>query len=323
MDVNEMLDENSLTQRKFTARSTGAAFSDACIASQLIGIAVIFLITWATLGLLLAEIDQSVVVFILERAMYSAQLILIFVVLGYMILHGASLSEMGVRGTRFSSFFFAMIFGLGTIIVVVPIGNLFIGWLEGLGYYIPADAGEGELLPFDLTFFIADLIIVSVLPAVFEELLMRGIVLNGAKQCGTFFAVISNGILFSLFHQDPLQTAHPFMIGCVLALITLRCNSILPAMLLHFLNNAYYVVSSYFDLSVPEAYYQIVLMAGIVMFFVGLFYFLFIDRKYKYKKQISATPFLRGALPGIVFCTVVWLLVFLTNNVYFFPQIAE
>ena len=116
---------------------------------------------------------------------------------------------------------------------------------------------------------------------------------------------------------------HPFILGCVLALITLRCNSILPAMILHFLNNAYHVVSSYFDLSVPEAYYQTILMAGIVMFFVGLFYFLFIDRKYTYKKQISATPFLRGALPGIVFCTVVWLLVFLTNNVYFFPQIAE
>lgn len=50
------------------------------------------------------------------------------------------------------------------------------------------------------------------------------------------------GFCFSLFHASPEQTVYQFITGCAFAFIALRSGSILPSVLMHFINNALIVI---------------------------------------------------------------------------------
>src|SRR6185436_15251290 len=81
--------------------------------------------------------------------------------------------------------------------------------------------------------------LMALTPAVCEEALFRGAILRGfsAKLPRLTSAVIT-GALFGLYHVDIWRLAPTGLLGVVLSLVALECDSILPAMLTHFINNA-------------------------------------------------------------------------------------
>lgn len=78
---------------------------------------------------------------------------------------------------------------------------------------------------------------VCLIGPVLEEFIFRGVVLKLLQKQGVSFAVIFSAALFALFHQNVAQFFLPFVLGIMLALITVRSGSILPAILAHILNN--------------------------------------------------------------------------------------
>lgn len=87
------------------------------------------------------------------------------------------------------------------------------------------------------------LLVIGVLPAIFEESLFRGVILRGCEEkAGTLATVLIVGMSFSLYHTSPEQTVYQFFAGCVFAFIALRSGSILPSVLMHFTNNALIVI---------------------------------------------------------------------------------
>lgn len=122
------------------------------------------------------------------------------------------------------------------------LNTLFISFLERFGYQpsevkIPSLEGWGLL---------GVLLAVAVLPAVFEELVFRGLLLKGMKSFGTVGAALLCGALFSLYHQNPVQTAYQFVCGVAFAFVALQAGSILPTVLSHFLNNALIILLARF-----------------------------------------------------------------------------
>ena len=78
----------------------------------------------------------------------------------------------------------------------------------------------------------------AVLPAVFEELTHRGLVLDAIFDRGNEAQMILlSGLLFACMHTNILQFLYAFIGGCLFAFITIKTGSIFPAMLLHFVNN--------------------------------------------------------------------------------------
>lgn len=76
-------------------------------------------------------------------------------------------------------------------------------------------------------------------PAICEELLCRGVVLSGLRRSlGPVAAVLISSLLFALMHGSPWRFLPQAAVGVVLAVLTLRSASILPAMLLHASYNA-------------------------------------------------------------------------------------
>lgn len=107
----------------------------------------------------------------------------------------------------------------------------------GLNYDV---IDKANLYNFDTTFQkILSFIYIAVLPAIFEEFYVRGAVLSFSKKYGEVFAVIASALLFAAIHMNISQAIFAFLAGVIFAMLTLKTNSIVPSMLLHFLNNGY------------------------------------------------------------------------------------
>lgn len=76
-------------------------------------------------------------------------------------------------------------------------------------------------------------------PAVCEELMFRGLLLRSlAVHMTRPGACAVVGLMFGLFHGDPLQMAPGALIGAVIAWLALVADSLLPAVLFHLLFNS-------------------------------------------------------------------------------------
>ena len=88
-------------------------------------------------------------------------------------------------------------------------------------------------------------IVIAIMPAVFEELMFRGLLLECCDNgMGSVRAILVTGFCFSLFHASPEQTVYQFIAGCAFAFIAVRSGSILPSMVMHFINNALILIFS-------------------------------------------------------------------------------
>ncbi len=98
------------------------------------------------------------------------------------------------------------------------------------------------------------LLAIAIAPAIFEELAFRGFFLKTFEQhLSENKSIIIVSLLFALIHFS-FETFIPlFAASLLLGKITIRANSIFPAMLVHFLLNASSIIAFYFALDLIES----------------------------------------------------------------------
>lgn len=147
-------------------------------------------------------------------------------------------------------FFVALGLGIATLyIMIVPL-NLYVQLLESIGLKIPEDT-----LTFRTPQEVAlGAIFISLLPAICEETLFRGVVLQGLRRFGDFYAVIVSAALFMLMHANPLQTPFPFVMGIVLGIVFIKTGNLIYSSVIHFVNNFLSVIFDYLshNIKMPE-----------------------------------------------------------------------
>lgn len=140
------------------------------------------------------------------------------------------------------------------VLFAVPGGMLAaIGAFHLLNFVIPVppqvlEGFQQNVLPQDIP-FVQLLFFLSVLPAFFEEIAFRGLLLHGLV--GRFRPVtvaVLVGVVFGLFHLALFRFAPTACLGVMLAAVTLLTGSIYPAMLWHFLSNLGGVLAARFDI---------------------------------------------------------------------------
>jgi hypothetical protein len=82
----------------------------------------------------------------------------------------------------------------------------------------------------------------ALMPAIFEELMFRGVIMSGYKMQNMFKAVFISGLFFGMFHLDLYQLPYTFVGGMVFGIFVFCTNSIYGSMLAHFLLNGVQVV---------------------------------------------------------------------------------
>ncbi|MGE5235037.1 MAG: ABC transporter permease subunit [Acidobacteriota bacterium] len=112
--------------------------------------------------------------------------------------------------------------------------------LASLVIPVPAkllESFDRALLPAGIPFWQV-LVLLSVLPAICEEIAFRGLLLHGLhRRLRPAAVVVVVGAVFALFHVALFRLAPTAFLGLILASVTLLTGSIFPAMLWHGLNN--------------------------------------------------------------------------------------
>lgn len=85
--------------------------------------------------------------------------------------------------------------------------------------------------------YVVLMLLIAVLPAVTEEITIRGVVLSGYENINTYFACAVTGLLFGIMHLDPQQFLYAAVLGFILALVVRITNSIFASALMHFFVN--------------------------------------------------------------------------------------
>lgn len=73
----------------------------------------------------------------------------------------------------------------------------------------------------------------ALLPAIFEELVFRGIILSGCRSAGIIKSALISGLFFGIMHLDPHQFMYAFAAGTIFALFVLYTNSIFASVTAH------------------------------------------------------------------------------------------
>lgn len=82
----------------------------------------------------------------------------------------------------------------------------------------------------------------AVVPAFAEEFAFRGILMGTLRRFGDAFAIIASAIVFGAMHGNIVQVPFAFILGLVFAYVDCKTNSILPSIIIHFVNNFYAVM---------------------------------------------------------------------------------
>ena len=103
--------------------------------------------------------------------------------------------------------------------------------------------------------FLVSFIGVAIIPALFEEFVVRGGMLNSYLGAGRQrSAILLTAFLFGLMHMNPTQFFYCFIMGIVLALLFVLTDSIWPGILFHFINNAMAPISILLEDRYGEAF---------------------------------------------------------------------
>lgn len=95
--------------------------------------------------------------------------------------------------------------------------------------------------PFPIAF-----LVIAVAPAVCEELVFRGVLYRGYRNCGVWVAVLLTAFLFGMMHMNWNQFFYAVVLGILFALVNEITGSILPSVFLHLYINGRSVVTLYF-----------------------------------------------------------------------------
>ena len=134
--------------------------------------------------------------------------------------------------------------GLGVVIYFlnVFVSSFFYAILDSVGYESPYTSSSGEVNGWTL---VLGLIFTAILPAVCEENLNRGMLLNGTRCLGMKKCILLNGLLFGLLHLNIEQFFYASLIGFFLGFVVYVTDSIYPCMIIHFMNNGIGTVLSF------------------------------------------------------------------------------
>ncbi|MBR2340924.1 MAG: CPBP family intramembrane metalloprotease [Clostridia bacterium] len=204
-------------------------------------------------------------------------------------------------------FLLAIVLQIG-LLSLAELNTWFLELLKIVGY-----ESEGPTIPsLDGFGFVGVLFVVALLPAIFEEIFFRGILLKGLKQFGELSAILLCGALFSLYHKNPAQTVYQFICGAAFAFVVIRSGSILPTVVSHFLNNAWIITMEKFHWTL-DAIYLPFLIVSILCLGLSVVYLFFFDKKdlkesvTNCAKKKDWKDFFLFASIGIAVCALTWL----------------
>jgi len=165
----------------------------------------------------------------------------------YLILRGRRMVTTDVTttipvGNRWLIMGKGVVVGFGAVFIVLMLNDL----VHAItGRYL---SGAESTLVGSLNTSLIGVLYIVVIGPVIEELVFRGAILRHLQPYGVNFAIVTQALLFGLYHMNFFQSLHAFLLGLVLGYLAVRF-SLKWAIALHILNNGMSVLSGTSDVA--------------------------------------------------------------------------
>lgn len=190
-----------------------------------------------------------------------------------------------IRRIRFSTIFPFEKIGAGFLAQLCVVGLCFslmsnnvVSLINGVFGLFGVENTGGSIDVGDQPNILLYFLVVAIMPALAEEFAFRGIVMGILRPFSEGLAILVSSALFALMHGNFVQLPFTFCCGLVFAFIDIKTNSLLPSIIVHFLNNGLSVLSdiliSYKILNEVTAN----MCYGILFVILGVLSFIFLKR---------------------------------------------
>jgi len=125
-------------------------------------------------------------------------------------------------------------FSLGIIIILSKLSD----WICLVFPELKRDYGYASQYP-----VIVSVICFALMPAIYEELIFRKLILQFLRnRLPDLAAILLSSLFFAVFHLNILQGVTAFIFGIFLAVVAIRTGSIVLCIYAHLLNNLFFVL---------------------------------------------------------------------------------
>ena len=156
----------------------------------------------------------------------------------------------------------ALLLGLAMCMAANLAASSIMSFLSMFGVRMPDMPSMLEHTPVSL---LLNLLVIAVLPALLEEMMFRGYILQALRPYGDGMAILVSSLLFGLMHGNVLQIPFAVLVGLALCYIVVQTDNIWLAVGLHFLNNAFSILLDYFTMGLPEAESSMVITTAFLL----------------------------------------------------------
>ena len=180
-----------------------------------------------------------------------------------------------------------ILLGMGAAMVANNLANMFdsnisLFRLENSALFSRATKTVPEILLYALS--------TAVVPAFAEEFAFRGILMGTLRKYGDAFAILASSVMFGAMHGNTTQIVFAFILGLIFAFVDCKANSIVPSIIIHFLNNFHSVVIDLMNSSrtITKESVLIIYNAEVIMFcLLGILSFIYFSLKDKMFFKVS------------------------------------
>ena len=138
---------------------------------------------------------------------------------------------------NFSVIMISVALGVVLFLINLVVSSIFNGFIAFTGYETPFYFGETTPGDYSVSSFFLNVLLVAVLPALCEEFLHRGVLLQGTKHIGFYKAIVISSVCFGLVHFNIGQVGYAIVLGLVMGFCSVVAKNIWVPIIMHFMNN--------------------------------------------------------------------------------------
>lgn len=201
--------------------------------------------------------------------------------------------------------------------------------LKSIGLKLTYNPLETPTGVFDRFYYI---IAVAIVPAMAEELAMRGVVLQSLRKYGDSFAIITSAVVFGLLHANLVQAPFAIIAGIGLGYVACITDNIWIPVIVHCINNAYSCVVSFMvkdikDDALLDKVYLVTLAVMFIVTIAGSAWYMFIRKSENLSLKKSESTLKTKLKIKAYFCNasmIIAILIILVNIInYHSKDFAE
>ena len=115
-------------------------------------------------------------------------------------------------------------------------------------------------------------ILAVIIAPVVEEIIFRGILLEQlSRKYNAVVSILVSSLLFSIFHFSIVQGVNTFIMGVLLGIVYIKTRSLVPCVLMHFVNNLIPVIAISLPTIFINGFSMIQFIFGILILVISIF----------------------------------------------------